>query len=74
VSGLVAWAAPDAEQVQTDVALVLSAATPLARSRAQATLSRDLARLNAERSAADRPIELAIRSLAMRSPPPRLPG
>ena len=74
VSGLVAWAAPDAEQVQTDVALVLSAATPLARSHAEATLSRDLARLNAQRSAVDRPIGLAIRSLAMRSPLPRLPG
>ena len=33
VTALVAWAAPDAEQVQTDVAQVLAATTPAARSQ-----------------------------------------
>ena len=40
VTGLVNWAAPDAENVQTDVANLLSASTPAARTRAGAALSR----------------------------------
>ena len=43
VPGLVTWAAPDAEQVQTDVARLLSATTPQAKSQAQAALTQALA-------------------------------
>jgi hypothetical protein len=74
VTDLVGWAAPDAENVQTDVAAVLAASTPQAKSRAQAQLSRDLVKLNAERAQIDAPITRAIKSLAMHAAPPKLPG
>jgi hypothetical protein len=74
VSDLVTWAAPDAENVQNDVAAVLAAPTPEAKSSAQARLSRDLAVLNAERAKIDGPINKAIKSLAMHAAPPALPG
>ncbi len=74
VSGLVAWAAPDAQNVQLDVAAVLSAKTAPARSHAEAQLNRDLARLNAQRAKVDGPIDRAIKSLAMHASPPTLPG
>lgn len=74
VTDMVTWAAPDAENVQTDVAAVLSARTPPAKSRAQAKLSRDLTILNAQRAKIDAPIAKAIRSLAMHASPPKLPG
>lgn len=74
VTGLVAWAAPDAEDVQMDVAAVLSAPTPQAKSSADARLSRDLATLNAQRARLDAPITKAITSLAMHAAPPKLPG
>jgi hypothetical protein len=71
---LVTWAAPDAQNVQTDVATVLSAPTPAARSHAEAQLNRDLAILNAQRAKIDGPIHRAIRSLGMHAAPPTLPG
>jgi hypothetical protein len=74
VSDLAAWAAPDAENVQNDVAAVLAAQTPAAKRLAQARLSHDLAILNAERAKIDGPINKAIKSLAMRAAPPNLPG
>jgi len=74
VSHLVAWAAPDAQRVQTDVARLLSAATPQARSRAQAALNRDLTTLNTERAAIDAPISKAIKALHMHASPPGLAG
>lgn len=74
VSALVAWAAPNAEQVQTDVARVLAATTPQARSQDQAALGAALRKLDAERVLADGPVNSAIRTLAMRSSAPRLPG
>ncbi|HTZ90909.1 MAG TPA: hypothetical protein VMB74_00825 [Streptosporangiaceae bacterium] len=74
VSDMVAWAAPDAERVQTDVAQVLSSTTPQARSTAQATLTRDLGTLNADRAAIDAPIATAIKALSMHDSPPRLAG
>ena len=74
VTGLVTWAAPDAQRVQDDVAAVLSATTPQARSQAHAALSRDLAALNAQRAKVDAPISRAIRTLAMTAAPPKLPG
>jgi len=74
VSSLVDWAAPHAEQVQTDVAQLLSATTPQAKSKAQAALSAALAALDAKRAAVDAPINRAVKSLAMHTAPPQLPG
>ena len=74
VTGLVTWAAPDAEQVQADVAHVLAARTPQARHEAQVALTRALRKLNAQRAAADSVINSAISSLTVRAAPPRLPG
>jgi hypothetical protein len=74
VTSLVDWAAPHAQRVTTDIATVLSATTPQATSVAQATLTRDLAALDAVRSKVDAPIAKAIRALAMKAIPPRLPG
>jgi hypothetical protein len=74
VTDMVTWAAPDAQNVQTDVAAMLAASTPQAKSRAEAQLSRDLAKLNAERAKIDAPITKAIKSLAMHAAPPKLPG
>ena len=53
VSGLVNWASPDAVNVQTDVANVLAAPTPQARSTAMAALNGALRTLNAQRASVD---------------------
>lgn len=74
VSGLVSWAAPDAERVQTDVAQLLAATTPQAKSQAQADLSKALVTLDADRTTVDGPINKAISALALHASPPRLPG
>lgn len=74
VTGLVTWAAPDAQRVQDDVATVLAATTPQAKSAAQAKLGRDLAALDAQRAKVDAPINRAISTLAVTAAPPRLPG
>lgn len=74
VNGLVAWAAPDAERVQTDIAGVLAARSPQARASAQAALQRALRTLNAQRSAVDSIILSASRSLSAHASPPSLPG
>jgi hypothetical protein len=74
VSGLISWAAPDAEQVQSDVAAVLTARSPRDRAAAQLALTRGLQRLDAQRTAAEKPIRTAISALAVRAAPPRLPG
>lgn len=74
VSGLVSWAAPDAQRVQDDVAAMLRATTSQAKGQAHAALSRDLAALDAQRAKVDGPINRAIRALAVNAAPPRLPG
>jgi hypothetical protein len=74
VNDLVTWAAPDAENVQNDVAAVLAAQSPQAKSQAEAQLSHGLTILNAERAKIDGPIDGAIKSLAMHAAPPALPG
>jgi hypothetical protein len=74
VTGLVAWAAPHAEDVAADVARLLSATTPQARIAAQTALTTALAGLDATRAKVDGPIRAAIRALAMHAVPPRLPG
>jgi hypothetical protein len=74
VTGVVAWAAPDAEQVQADIGAVLAARTPQARQAASAALARALRRLNAERAAVDAVLRPAITALHPRAALPRLPG
>ena len=74
VTGLVNWAAPDAEAVQTDVARLLAAGSPQARALARTVLHQALARLDAQRTATDAVMDNAIRSLAVKAAPPRLPG
>ena len=74
VTGLVAWAAPDAERVQSDVGRELAASSPRARAGAQAALQRDLRALNAQRAAVDSVISSASRSLSVHVPPLPLPG
>jgi hypothetical protein len=74
VTGLINWAAPDAQAVQSDVAQVLTARTPQARSQADAALTRALSVLNRQRTAADAKMNAAIHALAMHASPPRLPG
>ena len=74
VTGLISWAAPDAEQVQSDVAAVLRARSPQDRTAARQVLARGLRRLDAQRAAAEKPIRTAISALAVRAAPPRLPG
>ena len=74
VTSLIDWAAPNAEQVQTDVAQVLTATTPQARDQAQAALTKALTALDRVRVKADGPMTAAIRALAMHASAPRLPG
>ena len=74
VTNLVGWAAPHAENVELDIASVLSATTPQTRAAAQAALNRELIALDAQRSKVDVPITKAIHALAMKASPPRLPG
>jgi hypothetical protein len=74
VSGLLTWAAPDAQQVQSDVANVLTARGPEARASASAALRRARAALDARRSAVDAIVESASAALSAHAAPPRLPG
>ncbi len=74
VSGLVAWAAPDAVDVQTDVATMLTARGPGAKARDMAALQQALRKLNAQRAAVDATMDSAIKSLSAHAAPPSLPG
>jgi hypothetical protein len=75
VTGLVNWAAPDAENVQTDVAVVLkNLGNPQARAAGTAALQRALRTLNAQRASVDAIMNSAIRSLSAHASPPNLPG
>lgn len=77
VSGLVAWAAPDALDAQTDVARVLAArqqGDPQAEASATTALQRALRKLNAQRSAVDAIMESANKSLSAHGTLPNLPG
>jgi hypothetical protein len=73
VTGLVTWAAPDAQQVQTDVADVLAARSPQAKARASAALRQARAKLDAKRAAIDSVIESASAALSAYVAPPALP-
>jgi hypothetical protein len=75
VTGLVNWAAPDAENVQADVALVLSnLQNPQAKAADTAALQRALRTLDAQRGSVDAIMNSAIRSLSAHTSPPNLPG
>ncbi len=74
VNGLVTWATPDAQRVQTDVADVLTARSPQARASASAALRQARAELDAQRAAVDSVIETASTALSAHAVPPTLPG
>ena len=74
VNDLVTWGFPDAQRVQTDVAAVLTAATPSAVLAAAAQLHHDQGVLDAERATIDGMINAASRSLAAHVAPPPLPS
>jgi hypothetical protein len=74
VTGLVNWAAPDAVDVQTDVATLLTAPSAAAKAKDTAALQRALRKLDAQRAAVDATMRAAIRSLSAHAAPPSLPG
>ena len=74
VSGLVAWAAPDAIDVQTDVARILTAPSAQDKAADTAALQQALRRLNAQRAAVYAIIKAASTSLSAHATPPSLPG
>jgi hypothetical protein len=74
VSGLVNWAAPDAVDVQTDVAALMAAANPQAKAKDTASLQRALRKLDAQRATIDATIQAASKSLSAHTSPPKLPG
>ncbi len=73
VSGLVTWAAPDAQQVQTDVAHVLTAPDQRTREQDLARLRQDRATLDAQRAKVDSVISSASRSLSAQAALPGCP-
>jgi hypothetical protein len=74
VNDLVTWGFPLAQRVQTDVATLVTAATPAAVQRASAQLRRDQQALDAQRARIDRVITSASTSLSAHVSPPSLPG
>jgi hypothetical protein len=74
VTDLIDWAAPNAQDVQTDVASVLSAHTSAARSAAEARLTAALARLDKKRADINSVLDAAIKALGVSESGPRLPG
>jgi hypothetical protein len=73
VDGLVTWAFPDAQQVQTDVAHVLGA-SGAARAAADAKLQRDLRTLDAQRAYLNKIMMNAVSATSATGKPPPLPG
>ena len=74
VTGLVDWAAPDAQNVMTDVARVLRAPNAQAKTSETAALQQALRTLDAQRAKVDKIMESAIASLSAHATPPSLPG
>ncbi len=74
VSGLVSWAAPDAQQVDTEVATLLAAKTPQAKRQAATALGQAVRRLDAKRAVVYKLVDTAITALAAHAAPPKLPG
>jgi hypothetical protein len=74
VAGLITWAAPDAEQVQADVATVLTARGTPAEASDRAALQRALGKLDAQRAVVSKALTPAIRSLSPHATAPVLAG
>jgi hypothetical protein len=74
VTGLVNWAAPDAVDVQNDVAALLAAPSPQAKAKDTANLQRALRKLDAQRATIDATVQAASKSLSAHASPPKLPG
>jgi hypothetical protein len=72
VTDLIDWAAPDAAQVQTDVAIVLTDRGKPSEAAAARKLAVDLARLRAQRAKVYAVLAPAIKALSPQSVPPRL--
>ena len=73
VDGLVTWAFPDAQRVQTDVADVLRA-HGVARAAANARLAHDLRVLNGQCGYLDKIMMTAVTATGATGRPPHLPG
>jgi len=73
VDGLVTWAFPDAQQVQTDVAHVLGT-SGAARAAATAKLQRDLRTLDAQRAYLNKIMTNAVSATSATGKLPPLPG
>jgi hypothetical protein len=74
VTGLINWAAPDAQNVMVDVTRVLQARTPAAKASAEAALTKARNKLDKEGAYLDSVMEHAIKSLDMNAKPqPDLP-
>ena len=73
VNGLLTWAFPDAQRVQSDVATVLRA-RGAARGAATATLRHDLRVLDGQRGYVNKIMMAAITATAASGRPPPLPG
>jgi hypothetical protein len=74
VNDLVTWGFPDAQRVQADVAMILTASTPSAVASATAALHHDQHALDAERATIDGMINAASKSLSADVTPPPLPS
>jgi hypothetical protein len=73
VDGLVTWAFPDAQNVQTDVAQILQS-HGAAQTAATARLQRDLRTLDAQRAYVDKIMMAGVRATAATGKLPALPG
>jgi hypothetical protein len=74
VTGLIDWAAPDAEQAASDVATVLADRGTARESAAMASLHQALTRLDQQRAKVSRVLRPAISALTPGSKGPALPG
>jgi hypothetical protein len=74
VTGLINWAAPDAERVQTDIATVLAVRGTAGEAGAQAALHQALAKLDDQRAAVRSVLRPAISALTPGAVGPALPG
>jgi hypothetical protein len=72
VTDLIDWAAPDAGQVQADVAIVLTDRGKPSEATAVRKLAADLRRLRAQRGKVYAALAPAIKALSPQSAPPRL--
>jgi hypothetical protein len=74
VTGLIDWAAPDAEAVQSDIAAVLAARHTPAETAARAALSVALRRLDTQRAHVQAVLRPAVSALDPGAAGPDLPG